>query len=81
MWKLGIWTVMFVMDCTEALSVRVRRHRVGGLLHNEDGDMSGAQQLALTAVGVAIIVGVLMPLLSSGLGSTVSRMLSRLTGI
>jgi len=76
-----MWIGQIVLTLAVALDTRVRRFRAGGLLHNEDGDMSGAQQLALTAVGIAIIVGVLMPLLSSGLGATVSRMLSRLTGI
>jgi hypothetical protein len=76
-----MWIRQIVLALAVALDTRVRRVRAGGLLHNEDGDMSGAQQLALTAVGIAIIVGVLMPLLSSGLGATVSRMLSRLTGI
>jgi hypothetical protein len=64
-----------------ALDVRVRAHRAGGLFHNEDGDLSGAQQLALTAVGVAIIAGVLYPLLSGGMSSVVTNMLSRLTGL
>ena len=64
-----------------ALDTRVRQHRFGGLFHNEDGDMSGAQQLALTAVGVAIIAGVLYPALSGGMSSVVSNMLSRLTGL
>lgn len=64
-----------------ALDTRVRRHRAGGLLGNDDGDLSGAQQLALTAVGIAIIVGVLMPLLGEGLSGVVNDMLSNLTGI
>jgi hypothetical protein len=76
-----MWIGQIVVALAIALDTRVRRFRVGGLLHNEDGDMSGAQQLALTAVGIAIIVGVLMPLLGTGLGSAVSRMLARLSGI
>jgi hypothetical protein len=70
-----------ILALVVALGGGVRAHRAGGLFHNEDGDLSGAQQLALTAVGVAIIAGVLYPLLSGGMSSVVTNMLSRLTGL
>jgi hypothetical protein len=76
-----MWIGQIVLALAVALDARMRRFRAGGLWHNEDGDMGGAQQIALAAVGIAIIVGVLMPMLSSGMGAAVSRMLARLTGI
>ena len=76
-----MWIGRIVLALAIALDMRVRRFRAGGLWHNEDGDMSGAQQLAITAVGIAIIVGVLLPMLRTGMGAAVARMLSRLTGI
>lgn len=63
-----------------AVDTRLARHRPGGW-HNDDGDLSGAQQLALTAVGIAIIVGILYPLLSAGLSGAVSNMLAKLSGL
>ena len=72
--------IRMIVALMVAIDVRVRTHRPGGLLRNEDGDMGGAQQLALTAVGIAIIVGVLWPALSSGLSSMVSNMFSNFGG-
>jgi hypothetical protein len=70
-----------ILALVVALDVHVRQYRVGGLLHNDDGDMSGAQQLALTAVGVAIIAGVLYPALEGGLRGVVNSMLNALRGV
>lgn len=70
-----------ILKLVVALDGRIGQWRAGGLLGNEDGDMSGAQQLALTAVGIAIIVGFLYPLLSGGMSTVVSNMLSRLQGV
>ena len=72
---------MWLRWIIRAIDMRVRCHRTGGLRGNDDGDMSGAQQLALTAVGIAIIVGALMPLLNEGLSDVVNSMLSKLSGI
>ncbi len=73
--------VRLVEALVTACDARLRRYRHGGLGGNDDGDLSGAQQLALTAVGVAIIVGVLMPLLSGGMSGVVNDMLSKLSGL
>jgi hypothetical protein len=61
-----------------ALDVRVRQHRVGGL-RNEDGDLAGMQVIAITAVGIAIIVSIAPPL-RNGVATVVQNLLSNLSG-
>lgn len=75
-----MWITRLIIALLLALDARIARHRAGGV-HNDDGDMSGAQQLALTAVGIAIIVGVLYPVLSGGMAGVVANMLSKLSGL
>jgi hypothetical protein len=67
-----------ILALVVALDVRVRQHRVGGL-HNEDGDLAGAQVIAITAVGIAIIISIAPPL-RNGVATVVQNLLSGLSG-